>query len=374
MAKVKRRKASSSTAAKKIEKRSKRNTCALDEDERVEFLDSGCSPLNLALSGTVTGGWARGRIFNIVGDGSSGKTLLALELAAYFYYYIKSRKTTLFPKVKKVRVIYNNVETVMDFPVKKMYKKPFVNGIIWRSTKTAEAFGRDVGREIMKMNKGTAVLYIVDSLDALKSSASEKRFKKAIKEDKDEDGAYKGAEKAGYFSQSFFNNICDLMDGKDFSLCIISQVRKAIGVTFGEKEYRTGGKALDFFTHQVAWIRRVKDLEKTIKGDKRTYGTVGEAKIKRSKVSKPKRVAPFHIIYDRGLDDIRSTADAFFKKKKPSWKIGKKKKNFRSIEDFILYIEKNNLEEAFKKQLDDYWQAVESQLVKPLKKRKPRFE
>ena len=50
----------------------------------VEFLHTGSHRLNLAVSGrAIGGGWARGRVDNIVGDGSTGKTLLALELIAY---------------------------------------------------------------------------------------------------------------------------------------------------------------------------------------------------------------------------------------------------------------------------------------------------
>jgi len=54
---------------------------------RVEFLTTGSTLLNLALSQKgINGGVARGRIVNIVGDGSSGKTLLVLEILAHAFY------------------------------------------------------------------------------------------------------------------------------------------------------------------------------------------------------------------------------------------------------------------------------------------------
>ena len=54
---------------------------------RVEFLTTGSTILNLALSQKgKDGGVARGRIINIVGDGSSGKTLLCLEILAHAFY------------------------------------------------------------------------------------------------------------------------------------------------------------------------------------------------------------------------------------------------------------------------------------------------
>jgi len=62
------------------------------ERVRVEFLGSGCTTLNCALSGKgKDGGWARARIINIVGDGSSGKTLLALDLAFWCWKNIKKQ-------------------------------------------------------------------------------------------------------------------------------------------------------------------------------------------------------------------------------------------------------------------------------------------
>lgn len=57
---------------------------------RVEFLTTGSTLLNLALSQKGRdGGVARGRIINIVGDGGSGKTLLALEILAHMFYGMK---------------------------------------------------------------------------------------------------------------------------------------------------------------------------------------------------------------------------------------------------------------------------------------------
>ena len=77
---------------------------------RVEFLSSGLTLLNLALSGKGSeGGWARGRIINIVGDGSSGKTMLAIELAAQCFFYIKETKSKIFEQPKTVKIVYNDV-------------------------------------------------------------------------------------------------------------------------------------------------------------------------------------------------------------------------------------------------------------------------
>lgn len=361
--------------------RSVRSKKSEADEKPVDFLHSGCTPLNLALSGRADGGWARGRVLNIVGDGSSGKTLLALELASWCYYKIQNVKSKLFPKVKNVKIIYDNVEGVMDFPITKMYGSSFVKGVDWRRSKTAEQFGRSVGREIVNLKDGTFLLYIVDSLDSLVSSASEKRFDDAIKKDKDEDGAYKGAEKAAYFSQSFFGNLCNkiydysgkVKRQKDATVFIVSQVRTKMGVVFGRKEYRTGGKGMDFYTHQVLWIRESGPLERQIDKKKRTYGIRCEGRVDRSKVAKPYRVAPFQIIYDYGLDDVRTMID-YLNLDKYYWPIDRPKVNFRNLESMINFIEKNNLEDELKRIVENDWIDTEKKFLKPLEKRKKRFE
>ena len=121
------------------------------DDSPVEFMNSGCTILNLAISQKGRkGGWPRGRIINLVGDGSSGKTLLSIELAAWCFHNIKKLPSKLFPAVKKIRIIHDNVESVMDFPIEKMYGKAFKDAVYppenspeyERGSRTVEEFGR----------------------------------------------------------------------------------------------------------------------------------------------------------------------------------------------------------------------------------------
>jgi RecA/RadA recombinase len=73
------------------------------EKEKVEFISTGCIPLNLAFSQKGReGGVPKGRITNFVGDGSSGKTLLSLEIAANWFYNYKEVKSNIFPEIKKL--------------------------------------------------------------------------------------------------------------------------------------------------------------------------------------------------------------------------------------------------------------------------------
>ena len=336
---------------RQVEDRSKKE----DNITRVEFLDTGSTLLNLAASGKGRkGGWARGRIVNLVGDGSSGKTLLALEACAQSFYHIKERESKLFSKPKKVMVVYNNREGVMDFPLEEMYGQEFVDGVEWIQSSTCEEFGRDYQRRVSNLKDGEFLLYVVDSLDSLDSSAGWKRTEKSVKTDKDIEGSY-GMEKAKYFSSSFFSHLCNTMQGKDATLICISQVRDNINAgLFGEKHRRVGGKSLDFYTHQVCWLAVREKLKKTVKKQERVFGVRVKARFKRNKTAKPFRDAEFDILFDYGIDNIGSII-----------------KFLNKDEDCISELEKEpeKLASIIEK-LEEDWQIIEN-TVKP--KRRERF-
>lgn len=370
MRKIKRRTKSTSKAAEDVG-RSIRRRKKLNWKTTVEFLSSGCTTLNLALSGKgPDGGWARGRVLNIVGDGSSGKTLLALELMFWCWKFIRTIVSRIYKPVKNVHLVYNNVEGVMDFPVEKMYGKKFFKDVEWICSKNVEHMGRDYLKRLKNLKKGDFLLYIVDSWDALGSEAGEERIDKSIDKDEAISGSY-NLEKQKYASNVFFNYIVGKMESNsiDSTLCIISQIRTKVGLTFGKKTYRAGGKALDFYTHQVAWIREVDKLRKTKKKQKRVYGIQAEAKVERSKVAKPFRDSRFTILFDYGLDDISSMIEYLWGKKS----IYFDDRKFKTREKFIKYIEENNLEQALALETEEAWNEVERRFEKDVSKRKTRY-
>lgn len=333
----------------------------------VEFISSGVIPLNLALSGrALIGGWARGRIVNIVGDGSSGKTLMAIELLFFAFQHIIAMISKLYPKIKKINLVYANAEKVMDFPLEEMYGEDFVLSIDWRYPETVEEWGRDFARTCMEYKPGEFTIYVVDSLDALPSQAQKERFLAAAKADEAEKDSY-NTEKAKYLSMSFFANICSMMKDKDITLVVINQIREKIGVAFGEKYYRAGGKGLDFYTHQVVWLAEIEKLKKTVHGKEMVYGIRVKAKVKRSKVAKPFREAEFVILFDYGVDNISSSL---------AWLYGPKKDKLEwdgiqyDRAGLIAHIGKNNLQEELARRLEEEWWYIEENIKQ---ERPPRF-
>lgn len=311
--------------------------------KRVEFLPNGCSNLSLASSGRINlGGFPRQRVINLVGDGSSGKTLVALEFLAAVYYRYKAglmTATELFQATKRLRLVYNNVEGVMDFNIEDMYgteadPNGFYDSIEWLKSDTVEEFGEDFFPRLKPYHyksapngykKGDTILYVIDSWDALDSKDDKEKFDKNINKiaagkkltEKDQTGSYElGKQK--YASKRFFKKLCGDIETSDvdITLVIVSQVRQKIGVTFGETRYRAGGDAMNFYTHLVIWLAEIRKLRMTRLGQDRVFGIDVKARVKRSKVWKPFRECDFKIIFDYGIDDVQSLMDYYFGPKK----------------------------------------------------------
>lgn len=333
------------------------------KDSSVEFINTGSTLLNLALSDKgADGGIARGRVVNFVGDGSSGKTLLALEIC----FNCMKRKfiTVIHPKVENVRIIYDNAEGVMDFPLDDMYTglKEFVE---WEKSGTVQQMTRNFSKAAKNNTKGEMLIYVVDSLDALQPEEAVERFDESIEKNKPMDGSY-SLEKQKHLSQ-FFPNACNMMEGKDITLIIISQIRSKIGITFGEKSYRAGGKALDFYTHQVCWLAEYDKMKKQVEGVYVIYGILTRAKVKRNKTAKPFREAEMSILFDYGIDDLFSNIDYLFGPKCKTYDYDGHKTN--SKQGLIKHIESNNLELDTVSKVVEKWRRIQNSV---LPNRKPK--
>lgn len=247
-----------------------------------QFIPSGCKTLDLALGG----GWARRRIANVVGDKAVGKTLIMIEAAANF--------NLIEPKGK---IRYREAESAFDndyaaalgFPVEKVDFGEPVDTI------------EDVFEDLEKVLKGAKgpEIYILDSLDSLSDRAEMER--------KIDEGSY-GMGKAKMLSQMFRRLVRD-MANKDVTLFIVSQVRDNIGVTFGRKTTRSGGRALDFYASQILFLSQLGKLDRTISNIKRVTGVKVRAQVDKNKVGLPYRECGFPIMFGFGIDDWRACSD-----------------------------------------------------------------
>lgn len=339
------------------------------EPTRVDFISTGSTNWNLAISGKgVGGGWARGRVGNIVGDKSSGKTAEALETAFWFFNNILGFESSIFGKPKKLDITFANAETVMDFPLEHMFGPAFVDAVDWYIPDTVEQMGRHLTRKLHKeFDSETAYLYIIDTWDALGAETELEAFLESATKDKPIDGSY-NVGKQKYASQHFFKHVCGLQTGKDFTIILVSQTRDKIGVVFGEKQYRGGGAALDFYCHQVVWIANHHPIVRSAEGEDREIGTHIKCIAKKNKVWKPRRTADAVIYLNYGIHDVSGLIDYCY----GSMTAGSMKKELEFGNQkytrigLIKHIKDNNLHSTLASMAEEKWNRVEIKTAKIL--------
>lgn len=250
----------------------------------LEFINTGCELLNCVLGG----GYPLGRIVNVVGDKSTGKTLLAIEACANF--------CRQYPKGM---IWYNEAEAAFDKPYAQALGLPLGRIDFPELPNTVEAVFSHMEGTLKLLDGKHPGLYIQDSLDALSDAAEMDR---GI-----EEGSY-GAEKAKKMSQ-LFRRLVKELGKKKVCVFIISQVRDAIGVSFGRKTTRSGGRALDFYASLVLYLAQIERIKKTVEGITRPIGVKIRAKCDKSKVGLPFRECDFEIKFGYGIDDLAASFD-----------------------------------------------------------------
>lgn len=264
-----------------------------------EFVSTGCTKLDCDLGG----GYVLGRIVNIVGDKSTAKTALATEAVINFL--------RTYPDGA---AFYRETEAAFDYDYAAGMGLPLDRVDFGPSDKpvvTVEAFAKELEAFVNKRTEtNTPGIYVLDSLDALSDEAEMGR--------EVGEGSY-GTAKAKLMSQ-IFRITSRKLEQTRVLLIVISQVRDKIGVMFGEKHTRSGGRALDFYASQILWLAKRANLERTIKGTKRIYGVVVKAQVKKNKVGVPGRETEMEFHFNYGIEDLITSLNWLEEVKRfPEW-------------------------------------------------------
>jgi recombination protein RecA len=261
----------------------------------LETLETGSTLLNLGNSG----GWALGRIINIVGDTSSGKTLLAIEAAINFAARFEASS-----------IRYNETEAAFDrayayslgFPLDATFTGDDDDS--GHGSVTVEDLFADIERHLARHPEGPS-LYIVDSLDATSD----------VQEMGNVDlGKATMGRKAKMLSE-FFRRMTKPLAKARCCLMIVSQVRDKIGVTFGETKMRAGGHALDFFASQIVWLYESGKIRRTVSGVERVVGINVRFRNKKNKLGTAFAEGEIVILFNYGVDDELSMSNWLKKNK-----------------------------------------------------------
>jgi len=353
--------------AEQIEERAAQTTTKADQ----EFYPTGCTLFDLALGG----GLGKGTISNIVGDNSTGKTLLACEVIA---------KNIAIDK--KIGHTFDNAESGFTLNTEVVWN--FKANLLPQRSTLVEEFQYNVEKVLKSLKEGENHIYVLDSLDGISDEAEKKkhtekmtRIKKQLETEKDIKGKGDyGAAKAKGMSE-FFRLLNSKINLTKMHLMIISQVRENIGIMFGPKFIRSGGKALDFYAGQVAMLAVVEKVESQVKIDKilykRTTGILIKAFIKKNKLGMPFRTVFIFIDFEYGVDNLKSNIFFLYDLLTPEGKMRKDtgislewgSEVFNSVDGLISHIESNNQEDLLRKKVIKRWNEIEENL-KPDRKKK----
>ena len=242
------------------------------------FFGTGCTVLDKAMGG----GYAKGRIINIIGDSSTGKTLYAI-IACKLYNLLWPKEFIEY--IEAERAFNPSFALSLGLPEENVMFPSGINTI----EKLFDYFTK-------KAAAGKPGLVIVDSLDAL---STEEELAGEFQQ------AYMGAKKANQMSE-LFRRVNEGLEAAGVTVIIISQTRDKLGVIFGRTWTRAGGNALKFYSSQILVLMSAGKLMKTVSGIKRAIGTMTKTLVDKNKLGPQFREADVPILFEQGIDDYRA--------------------------------------------------------------------
>ena len=277
----------------------------------IESISTGSLSLDLALG---IGGLPKGRVVEIYGPESSGKTTLALQVVA---------------EAQKVGGICGFIDA--EHALDPIYAKKL-------GVKTEELLisQPDTGEQALEIadtliKSGSISVLVIDSVAALTPRA----------ELEGEMGDHHVGLQSRLMSQAL-RKLTSSIAKTNTMVIFINQIRMKIGIMFGNPETTSGGNALKFYSSVRMDIRRIG----AIKEKEQIIGNSTRVKVVKNKVSPPFKVVEFDLMYGKGISksgeliDLGSKADIV--EKSGAWYAYKGEKIGQGRENAKIFLEKNS--------------------------------
>ena len=304
----------------------------------IEAIPTGALSLDVALG---IGGIPRGRIIEVFGPESSGKTTLALHMIA---------------EAQKLggEAAFIDAEHALD-PVYAKHLGVDIDNLIVSQPDTGEQ-ALEIAEALTR--SGAIDIIVVDSVAALVPKAEI---------DGDMGDAHVGLQ-ARLMSQAL-RKLAGVINKSKTVIVFINQLREKVGIMFGNPEVTPGGRALKFYSSVRLDIRKIEN----IKTEGEVVGSRTRVKVIKNKVAPPFRETEFDIVYGKGISkegnilDLAVTLEIV--EKSGAWfsyngeRIGQGRENVKTY----LHDHPQILEELEKKIRDNFSQAFEKSLADDIK-------
>lgn len=331
--------------------------------EPKDYLSTGSTVLNLAITGHPDRGFLRGCYYYVVGDSQSGKTFLTLTCMG---------EAAINPLFDKYRLIFDDAENgaLMDFTkffgprMAKRVEPP-------RRNRKEPVYSRKIEDFYFHLDDAfdsdRPFIYVLDSLDVLTSEQEQKKFRERKSADRKGTVAkgemIDGKAKA---NSSGLRNQMSALRGSGSILLVIGQTRDNVGASmFESKKTRSGGRAPTFYATCELWSSVAYKLKRKVLGKGRVVGNMVRIGVKKNRIEGRERVVEVPIYYNTGIDDIGGcihflASEGRWKMNKERTKVDAPEYEFKGdIDKLAAKIESEGMEQDLRQMTTELWHEIE---------------